>query len=129
MADHECLELHLQGSGGESVSFRRLLASHGVATLPPNRIDLESGTLETTLHLGGRTLALSLAEMPEGVLHAAFPGGNLTSADIRFLKQVVRRMLRLDESPIVYDILRQGLLARAPRRGASAEGKEVSACR
>ncbi len=39
------------GAGGEPVDFRRTLASHGVADLPPNRIDEEAWTLELTLPL------------------------------------------------------------------------------
>lgn len=36
------LELKLVGAGGEPVDLRRTVASHGVADLPPNRIDRKS---------------------------------------------------------------------------------------
>jgi 3-methyladenine DNA glycosylase/8-oxoguanine DNA glycosylase len=51
-------ELPLVGGGGEAVDLARTLASHGVATLPPQLIDEGAATLETTLALGnGRALA------------------------------------------------------------------------
>src|SRR2546423_3690744 len=54
-------ELLLRGAGGEPVDFARTIVSHGVAELPPNRVDLEARTLETTLPVlgGARTLRLS----------------------------------------------------------------------
>jgi len=44
-------ELELVGAGGEPVDLWRTLASHGVADLPPNTIDEQTRTLETTLAL------------------------------------------------------------------------------
>ena len=41
--------LALRGAGGEAVDLWRTIVSHGVADLPPNRIDEESRTLETTV--------------------------------------------------------------------------------
>ena len=38
-----------RGAGGEPVDFARTIASHGVAELPPSRLDLEARVLETTL--------------------------------------------------------------------------------
>jgi 3-methyladenine DNA glycosylase/8-oxoguanine DNA glycosylase len=73
----------LKGPGGEPVDFRRVLASHGVATLPPNRIDEQAWTLETRLSSG-----------PVRVTEAR-PGVALV-APARAVP-VVRRMLNLDE--------------------------------
>jgi 3-methyladenine DNA glycosylase/8-oxoguanine DNA glycosylase len=42
-------ELLLLGAGGEPVDFARTIVSHGVAELPPNRVDLAGRALETTL--------------------------------------------------------------------------------
>jgi hypothetical protein len=42
-------EIRLQGAGGDPVDFARTIVSHGVAELPPNRVDLPRRTLETTL--------------------------------------------------------------------------------
>ena len=76
--------IELQGPAGEPVDFRRILVSHGVASLPPNRIDEEGWTLETTLPLIGPVRA---AEDPRGFVSVAPPAGVPT----------VRRMLNLDE--------------------------------
>ena len=46
------VELQLVGAGGEPVDLRRTLASHGVASLPPNAIDEEAWTLAVTLPAG-----------------------------------------------------------------------------
>ncbi len=35
-------DLPLRGAGGEPVDFARTIVSHGVAELPPNRVDLEA---------------------------------------------------------------------------------------
>ena len=76
-------ELALRGPAGEPVDLRRTLASHGVAALPPNRIDEDAWTLETTLPLG----PVRVAEADPGSV-AVEPAAALP---------VVRRMLDLDE--------------------------------
>jgi 3-methyladenine DNA glycosylase/8-oxoguanine DNA glycosylase len=76
-------ELALRGPAGEPVDFRRTLASHGVAELPPNRIDEEAWTLETTLPLGPVRVAEADPESVAVEPSAALP--------------VVRRMFNLDE--------------------------------
>jgi 3-methyladenine DNA glycosylase/8-oxoguanine DNA glycosylase len=82
-------ELLLRGAGGEPVDFARTIVSHGVAELPPNRVDLAARTLETTLPVsrGARTVRISAH------------GKNLRiegSADPK-LTQTVAHMFRLDE--------------------------------
>jgi hypothetical protein len=54
-------DVPLLGAGGEPVDFARTIASHGVAELPPNRLDLEARMLETTLPIphGARTIRLT----------------------------------------------------------------------
>jgi 3-methyladenine DNA glycosylase/8-oxoguanine DNA glycosylase len=54
-------DVPLRGAGGEPVDFARTIASHGVAELPPNRLDLEARVLETTLPTpqGARTIRLT----------------------------------------------------------------------
>jgi 3-methyladenine DNA glycosylase/8-oxoguanine DNA glycosylase len=44
-------ELPLVGAGGEPVDLWRTISSHGVADLPPNRIDEDARVLEVTLRL------------------------------------------------------------------------------
>ena len=53
MATHAS-EIELRGGGGEPVDLPRTIASHGVADLPPNRIDEDAWTLELTLPIDGR---------------------------------------------------------------------------
>jgi N-glycosylase/DNA lyase len=91
-------EIQLRGSGGEPVDFRRTLASHGVADLPPNRIDDEEWTLELTLPLDGkapRTVRVSAGRTGYAkidVLGAA-PGAR----DLERLRSAVTHVFRLDE--------------------------------
>jgi hypothetical protein len=53
-------QIPLLGAGGEPVDFARTIVSHGVAELPPNRVDLAGRTLETTLPVprGARTVRI-----------------------------------------------------------------------
>ena len=75
--------IELTGPGGEPVDFRRTLASHGVAVLPPNRVDEEAWTLERTLAPG----ILRAVEDPPGRVSFEPPTAEAT----------LRRMLNLDE--------------------------------
>jgi 3-methyladenine DNA glycosylase/8-oxoguanine DNA glycosylase len=87
------LELPLRGPRGEPVDFRRLLASHGVATLPPTRIDEEAWTLETTLRIPrGRPRTVRIHEGRPGVALVDVIGG-ATDAVV----EPIRRLLNLDE--------------------------------
>jgi hypothetical protein len=54
-------ELPLVGAGGEPVDFARTIVSHGVAELPPNRVDLSACKLETTppIARGARTVRIT----------------------------------------------------------------------
>ena len=51
---HAHRQIQLVGAGGEPVELRRTIDSHGVADLPPNRIDEEAWTLELTLPVDGK---------------------------------------------------------------------------
>ena len=82
-------DLPLRGAGGEPVDFARTIASHGVAELPPNKIDLAERVLETTLPArgGARTVRITAR------------GKKLSidgSADAKLTKTVAH-MFRLDE--------------------------------
>ena len=92
------LELELVGAGGEPVDLRRTILSHGVADLPPMRVDEETPSLEATLPLPGRAprtvhvapgrtgfAAVEVAARPPGVRERAA------------LLEVVGHVLRLDE--------------------------------
>jgi 3-methyladenine DNA glycosylase/8-oxoguanine DNA glycosylase len=88
-------QIELRGAGGEPVDFRRTIASHGVADLPPNRIDEEAWTLELTLPLDGagpRTVLVS--EGRTGYASIQAPSGGAIPAGLR---AAVAHVLRLDE--------------------------------
>jgi N-glycosylase/DNA lyase len=83
-------EIPLVGAGGEPVDLLRTLASHGVAELPPQQIDLEQARLEVTLPVGdGKARTVVVERGRPG--HARVAGAN------RRLLDVVRHMLRLDD--------------------------------
>jgi 3-methyladenine DNA glycosylase/8-oxoguanine DNA glycosylase len=82
-------ELPLVGAGGEPVDFRRTLASHGVASLPPSRIDEEAWTLEVTLPSGRGARTARVSERRAG-------RARVEGATDSVLAQL-RHMFRLDE--------------------------------
>ena len=88
-------EIELRGAGGEPVDFRRTIASHGVADLPPNRIDEDAWTLELTLPLaskGPRTVVVSEGRTGYASIRA-LSGGAVPAG----LRSAVAYVLRLDE--------------------------------
>jgi N-glycosylase/DNA lyase len=93
----ETIELALVGAGGEPVDFPRTVASHGVASLPPARIDEDAWTLETTLALDGRARSLRLARGRAGYARLELLGRRPSARDRAALVATVRHMLRLDE--------------------------------
>lgn len=91
-------ELRLVGAGGEPVDFRRTLASHGVADLPPNRIDEEAWTLELTLPLDGKTpRTVRVSEGRKGYAKLEVLGRSPGKAGVERLRSSVAHVLRLDE--------------------------------
>jgi 3-methyladenine DNA glycosylase/8-oxoguanine DNA glycosylase len=98
------LDIPLVGPNGEPVDFARTIVSHGVAELPPNRVDLAGRALETTLPVrgGARTVRI--------IAHAKklrIEG----SADPKLTKTVAH-MFRLDEDLSgFYELVRDDELA------------------
>jgi 3-methyladenine DNA glycosylase/8-oxoguanine DNA glycosylase len=89
-------EIPLRGPKGEPVDFARTIASHGVAELPPNRLDLEMRVLETTLAVAGGARTVRLSEKDGNVrieVVARRAGERIASA----IEKTVAQMLRLDE--------------------------------
>jgi N-glycosylase/DNA lyase len=88
------IEIELVGAGGEPVDLRRTLSSHGLADLPPMRIDEEAWTLEATLALpgvGARTLLVSAGR-------PGFAAVEVTgAAPAELAADAVRHVLRLDD--------------------------------
>jgi 3-methyladenine DNA glycosylase/8-oxoguanine DNA glycosylase len=89
-------DVPLRGAGGEPVDFPRTIASHGVAELPPNRVDLETRTLETTLPVprGARTVRVT---ENGGKLQIDSVAGRVGAQARDTLTRTVAHMFRLDE--------------------------------
>ncbi len=93
-------EVPLRGAGGEPVDFARTIVSHGVAELPPNRVDLAGRVLETTLPTRRSARTVRITEH----------GRNLRiegSSDPQ-LTRTVAHMFRLDEDlSDFYELVRE----------------------
>src|SRR5438093_9996506 len=97
MAGHAS-EIELRGAGGEPVDFRRTIASHGVADLPPNRIDEDAWTLELTLPLDGKApCTVRVSEGRKGYAKLEVLGRSPGERDLERLRSSVAHVLRLDE--------------------------------
>jgi len=86
----------LTGAGGEPVDFVRTIVSHGVAELPPNRLDFAARAIETTLPVAGgaRTVRLTGAG---GKLRIDVVTGSAGTRANGALAKTVAHMFRLDE--------------------------------
>ncbi len=88
-------EIELRGAGGEPVDLRRTIASHGVADLPPNRIDEEARSLEVTVLLGRPGAAtIRISGGRKGHARVEVLAGRATVAHAR---RSAAHVLRLDE--------------------------------
>jgi 3-methyladenine DNA glycosylase/8-oxoguanine DNA glycosylase len=99
-------ELPLVGAGGEPVDFARTIVSHGVAELPPNRLDLDARTLETTLAVpgGARTIRVTRGD---GSVRIELRSGRAGRAQVAELSRAVRHIFRLDEDlSLFYELVR-----------------------
>ena len=86
-------ELALVGAGGEPVDLWRTINSHGVADLPPTRIDDEARTLEVTVRAPrGKPRTAIVSEGRRGHARVDVPGGKPDS-----VLPFVRHMLGLDQ--------------------------------
>ena len=90
--------LPLVGAGGEPVDLHRTIASHGVADLPPNRIDEDAVTLETTIRLpSGRPRIVRVEQGPLNQARVTVLGRRPTPATADVLLAQIAHILRLDE--------------------------------
>jgi N-glycosylase/DNA lyase len=87
-------KLALRGPAGEPVDLRRVLDSHGVASLAPNHLDLQHYVLETTVEAGGRAQTIRVFEAEPGFARVETSGG---AAAGRRALALARHLLRLDE--------------------------------
>jgi 3-methyladenine DNA glycosylase/8-oxoguanine DNA glycosylase len=92
------VEIPLAGAGGERVDLWRTLVSHGIAALPPARVDEEARVLELTLPVqGARPHTVTIAE---GGRHRAVVTAVGRAPSARRAEAVlagVKHVLRLDE--------------------------------
>jgi 3-methyladenine DNA glycosylase/8-oxoguanine DNA glycosylase len=105
--DMRVAELLLRGAGGEPVAFARTIVSHGVAELVPNRVDLATQTLETTLPVprGARTVRVTQSA---GELRVEVVAGSFHDQ----LTDTLAHMFRLDEDlSSFYELVRDDELS------------------
>jgi N-glycosylase/DNA lyase len=123
------LELPLAGPGGEPVDLWRTLVSHGVASLPPARLDEDARTFETTLALPrGRPRTVEVAQGRERAARIVVHGPRLSGAGEAAVLAAVRRVLNLGEdlAPFYAVAARDPLLAWATAgAGRMARGSTV----
>jgi len=90
-------EFPLLGPAGEVVDLRRVFLSHGIAALPPMRLDEKAWTFEITVPLPGfsaRTLTVSQARPGHGLVSVV--GESLASEVGSAVMAQVRHVLSLD---------------------------------
>ena len=93
------LALPLVGAGGEPVSFRATLGSHGLAWLPPNEIAADDDRLATTLRLrDGSARAVAVTESPPGSLAIGVAGRLPSARAVAEIVAQVRAMFALDDN-------------------------------
>jgi N-glycosylase/DNA lyase len=90
-------DIPLRGAGGEAVDFARTIASHGVAELPPNRLDLEARVLETTLPIPRCARTIRLTEQ-RGKLRIDALAGSIAERARDALTTTVAHMFRFDKN-------------------------------
>src|SRR6267143_7092099 len=97
MAEGWPAEFPLLGPAGEVIDLRRVFLSHGIAELPPMRLDQKAWTFEITVPLtglGARTLMISQARPGHGVIRVT--GRAPTDRVAAAIMAQVRHVLSLD---------------------------------
>ncbi len=89
--------LPLVGAAGEPVDLRRTLASHGVATLAPQRVDMEEWALETTLDIGDTVRTVAVGRLGPAELVVRTDGAAAPARQRAAVLARVRHVLALDE--------------------------------
>jgi N-glycosylase/DNA lyase len=91
-------EVPLRGPRGEPVDLRRTFTSHGVADLPPGRVDEDSNAYVTTLALAtARPRTVRVSQGRPGHARVQVAGGRLGARVANELESALRRILNLDE--------------------------------
>jgi 3-methyladenine DNA glycosylase/8-oxoguanine DNA glycosylase len=103
------LDFPLRGPAGEPIDLWRTLVSHGIASLPPMRLDEETRTLEVTIKAGrGRPRMLRLSQSADDRGRAEILGRAPGPAARQLLMATLGYMLRLDEDLSPFYALAQG---------------------
>jgi 3-methyladenine DNA glycosylase/8-oxoguanine DNA glycosylase len=92
------VEFPLKGPAGEPVDLARTFRSHGLASLPPMRLEENAKALELTLPIQGfgpRTVRISKSRPEYGAVNVVGPSPGREEGEK--LLAAVRRVLRLDE--------------------------------
>src|SRR5438094_170506 len=90
-------EFRLLGPAGEVIDLRRVFLSHGIAELPPMRLDQKAWTFEITVPLdgiGARTLMISQTRPGQGLISVTGPSP--TPQVAAAIMAQVRHVLSLD---------------------------------
>jgi 3-methyladenine DNA glycosylase/8-oxoguanine DNA glycosylase len=90
------IELPLVGAGGEPVDLWRTIVSHGVAELPPARVDEDARTMEITLASNGAARTVRISEGSPGAARLEILG-RVGPRQAERLSEAARHVLRLDE--------------------------------
>ncbi|MDQ6884739.1 MAG: Fe-S cluster assembly protein HesB [Candidatus Dormibacteraeota bacterium] len=90
-------EFRLVGPGGEPIDLRRVFLSHGLAALPPMRLDEKTGLFEITVPItrGARTLTLEPSRPGYALVTVAGPPPGGTTATVLIAR--TRHVLSLDQ--------------------------------
>jgi 3-methyladenine DNA glycosylase/8-oxoguanine DNA glycosylase len=91
------LTIQLAGPAGEPVDLWRTLVSHGVADLPPMRVDEEERTLTATLPLRGAKPRTVVVRQGDGTALVDVLGPKLGARGQESLRRTLHRVLNLDE--------------------------------
>jgi 3-methyladenine DNA glycosylase/8-oxoguanine DNA glycosylase len=90
------IELPLVGAGGEPVDLWRTIVSHGVAELPPARVDEDARTMEITLPSNGTVHTVRISEGSPPAVRLEILG-RVGPRQAERLSEAARHVLRLDE--------------------------------
>jgi N-glycosylase/DNA lyase len=91
------LDLPLVGPGSEPIDLHRTILSHGVASLPPARIDEDAGIMTVPVSLGeGRVRVVRVAAGAPGHAAVSIAGPTPDDADRDAVARAVRHLLRFD---------------------------------
>jgi 3-methyladenine DNA glycosylase/8-oxoguanine DNA glycosylase len=113
------VELALAGAGGEKVDLWRTVVSHGIAALPPARVDEEARVLELTLPVkGARPHTVTITEGGEAHAVVTAVDAAPSARKAEMILAGVEHVLRLDEDLSDF----YALVADDPDLGWATEG-------